>query len=248
MKQISLLDDREWPTEGFSFTLPIRPESTALVVVDVQGYVLNADGHLAHMVNRHSPELQQGFLGRAETMIGNIQRLQAAFREQGGRVVFTRHGSQLPDGSDMVLRRRGRETVARTATDDVGSHMAVNGEPAYEIDPRVEPLDGELILDKNTSSAFHSSPFDLYLRNMGIETLVLTGVAADQCVLATAIDAADRGFHVIMATDACANVDAGSALATQVLFGRVWGYVMTTDDVLDWLSTGQPPEQPRLAV
>ena len=120
MKQISLLDDREWPIEGFSFTLPIRPESTALVVVDVQGYVLNADGHLAHMVNRHSPELQQGFLGRAETMIGNIQRLQASFREQGGRVVFTRHGSQLPDGSDMVLRRRGRETVARTATDDVG--------------------------------------------------------------------------------------------------------------------------------
>ena len=33
MKQISLLDDREWPTEGFSFTLPIRPESTALVAV-----------------------------------------------------------------------------------------------------------------------------------------------------------------------------------------------------------------------
>ncbi|GIT29968.1 MAG: hypothetical protein Ct9H300mP1_20140 [Planctomycetaceae bacterium] len=40
--------------------LPIRPESPHWVLVDVQGYVLNADGHLAHMVNRHSPELQQG--------------------------------------------------------------------------------------------------------------------------------------------------------------------------------------------
>ena len=37
MKQISLPDDREGPTEGFPFTLPIRPEPTALVVVDAPG-------------------------------------------------------------------------------------------------------------------------------------------------------------------------------------------------------------------
>ncbi|GIT29967.1 MAG: hypothetical protein Ct9H300mP1_20130 [Planctomycetaceae bacterium] len=108
----------------------------------------------------------------------------------------------------------GPETGGSQRDGCVGSHMAVNGDRLTD-DPRVEPLDGELILDKNTSSAFHSSPFDLYLRNMRVETLVMTGVAADQCVLATAIDAADRGFHVIMAPDACANVDPGSAEATR---------------------------------
>jgi nicotinamidase-related amidase len=105
-----------------------------------------------------------------------------------------------------------------------------------------------MILDKNTSSAFHSSPIDLYLRNMQIQTLVLTGVAADQCVLATAIDAADRGFHVVIVSDAVANLDPGSAQATQVLFGRVWGYVMTTDAIDHWLTTGEPPERTRLPV
>ena len=248
IKQISLLDDREWPSEGFAFTLPIRPETTALGVIDVQGYVLNADGHLAHTVTQHDPGLQQGFLARAETMIGNIQRLQSVFREQNRRVFFTRHGSQLPDGADMVVRRRGREEAARAATDEVGGHMAIHGEAAYEIDARVEPVDGEMILDKNTSSAFHSSPIDLYLRNMQIQTLVLTGVAADQCVLATAIDAADRGFHVVIVSDAVANLDPGSAQATQVLFGRVWGYVMTTDAIDHWLTTGEPPERTRLPV
>ncbi len=248
MKQVELLDDQEWPSDGFSFTLPIQPESSALVVIDVQGYVLNADGHLAHMIQRHNPSLQSEFLERAEAMIGNIQRLQSAFRNNGHRVVFTRHGAQLPDGSDMVLRRRGRDSAARLATEDTGSHMAINGEAAYEIDPRVAPRDDELVLDKNTSSAFHSSPFDLYLRNMAVDTLILTGVAADQCVLATAIDAADRGFHVIMASDACENVDPGSAMATQVLFGRVWGYVMTTDNILSWLASGHPPEQTRLSI
>ena len=48
---------------------------------------------------------------------------------------------------------------------------------------------------------------------MEIQTLVLAGIATDQCVLATAIDAADRGFHVIIASDACANIDPGSAEA-----------------------------------
>ena len=104
------------------------------------------------------------------------------------------------------------------------------------------------MLDKNTSSAFHTTPVDLYLRNLGIDTLILTGVAADQCVLATAIDAADRGFHVILATDAVANLDPGSAEATQILFGRIWGYVMTTADILHWLQTGEPPERTRLSV
>jgi len=126
--------------------------------------------------------------------------------------------------------------------------MPTKGDAGYEIDQRVTPLKGELVLDKNTSSAFHSSPIDLYLRNLQVETLILTGVAADQCVLATAIDAADRGFHVILAADACANLDPGSAQATQILFGRVWGYVMTTDDILTWLSTGEPPTQTRIRV
>ena len=80
---------------------------------------------------------------------------------------------------------------------------------------------------------------------MQIQTIVLTGVAADQCVLATAIDAADRGFHVIVASDAVANLDPGSAEATQILFGRVWGYVMSTDDIIRWMTTGKTPSNTR---
>ncbi len=77
-KSITLLDDAQWPKSGFDFTLPIRPESTALGVIDVQGYALDSDGHLAHTVLRHSEELQHEYLARAEGMIGNIRRLLAA--------------------------------------------------------------------------------------------------------------------------------------------------------------------------
>jgi len=247
-KTITLLDDAQWPRSGFDFTLPIRRKSAALGVIDVQGYVLDVDGHLAHTVRQHSETLQSEYDARAKSMIGNIQKLLAAFRDGGRSVFYTRHGAQLKDGSDLIDRRRGREAAAHEATGDTSGHMATKGDSGYEIDSRVTPLEGELVLDKNTSSAFHTTPIDLFLRNLGVDTLVLTGVAADQCVLATAIDAADRGFHVILATDAVANLDSGSAEVTQILFGRVWGYVMTTTEILHWLQTGDPPESPRLQV
>lgn len=245
-KQITILDDRQWPAAGFLFDLPIRPESTALGVIDVQHYATDTDGHMAHTVQRFSPELQARFQKRCELMMVNIERLLTVFRENQWRVFYTRHGAQSRDGSDLVVRRRNREEVALAHTDAESGHMAVKGDPAYEIKSRVAPLPDELVLDKNTSSAFHTTPIDLYLRNMQIETIVLTGVAADMCVLATAIGAADRGFHVIIATDAVATLDPGSAEATQILFGRVWGYVMTTDAIVHWFTTGEAPKQTRL--
>ena len=58
MKQLSILDDREWPSTGFSFELPLKRESAALGVIDVQNYVLDTDGHFAYTVNQHNHQLQ----------------------------------------------------------------------------------------------------------------------------------------------------------------------------------------------
>ena len=245
-RPVNILTDVEWPAAGFSFELPIEPASAALGVIDVQGYLTDVSGHLAHTLQRHSPRLQREFLLRVDTMVSNISRLMAVFRQGQRRVFFTRHGFQSGDGSDLVLRRRWREQAAQDATSGESGHMASRLDASYQIDRRVAPLPGELVLDKNTSSAFHTTPIDLYLRNMGVATIVLTGAASDQCVLSTAIDAADRGFHVIIATDAVANWDPGSAEATQILFGRIWGYVMTTQAIADWMETGQPPARTRL--
>ncbi len=246
-KQITLVDDQDWPSAGFSFELTIRPESCALGVIDVQHYALDSDGDLAHTLRLNSTSVFQEFSRQAERMVSNIQRLLSAFREQHRQVVYTRHGAFLPGGPDLIVRRRGREEVALSSGDCSSGHMAVRGDSGHEILDQVGPRRGELVLDKNTSSAFHSSPMDLLLRNMKVQTLVLTGLATDQCVLATAIDAADRGFHVILAADACAGFDAGSAEAVQILFGRVWGYVMQTDDIIRWLQTGDKPSRTRLS-
>ena len=242
---VTLMDDREWPVAGFDYELPIEPQSTALVVVDVQRYGIDPSAHLAKMVREHNAQTFEDFIGRVQAMMANIEMLLSAFKNEDRRVVYTRHGALLPDQSDLIARRQSREALAGQAQ---GSHMPCKGQPGHEIDHRVSPRPGDLVLDKNTSSAFHSTAIDMLLRNMGVTTLVMTGFAADMCVLATAMDAADRGFHVIIAADACATLDPGSAEAVQILFGRVYGYVMQTQDIVNWMETGERPARRRLAV
>ncbi|MGE0117558.1 MAG: cysteine hydrolase family protein [Dongiaceae bacterium] len=89
----------------------------------------------------------------------------------------------------------------------------------------VEPLDRlappEAVLDKTVYSAFASAAFVAALQRRDARTLVLTGVETDVCVLATALDAVDRGLHVVIATDAVASWSpAGHRAALEAIYPR----------------------------
>ena len=235
-KTIRFLDDDQWPNSCLDFDLSLDQEKTALCVTDMQNYCIAPTGALVHSLKLHDPELFDAYRGRVEKALDQTQALLSEFRRLGRRVIFTRHGSLLPDGSDLAERRRSRERTALAASHGQSGHLAATGTPDHQIDTRLEPRPGELLLDKNTSSAFHSTGIDLHLRNMKIETLVIAGIASDMCVFTTALDAADRGFHVIIAEDACTTIDAGSHEAAMLMFRRVWGFTMGTQEVLSWLS------------
>lgn len=48
---------------------------------------------------------------------------------------------------------------------------------------------------------------DLQLRRRGIETIILSGVATTNGVYATALDAFQHGYHIVLAEDACSDRD-----------------------------------------
>ena len=235
-KTIRFLDDEQWPSSCLSFDLDLDQAKAALCVIDMQNYCMAPSGSLVHSLKLHDPDLARQYRIRVETVADHIRALLSEFRRLGLRVIFTRHGQLLPDGSDLAERRRSRERVALTASRGQSGHMAAAGTADHRIDSRLEPQPGELVLDKNTSSAFHSTGLDLHLRNMKIETLLIAGIASDMCVFTTALDAADRGFHVAIVEDACTTIDPGSHEAAMLTFRRVWGTTMDTRDVLNWLS------------
>lgn len=239
-RNIAFLDDAQWPQDCFDFELPMEPESTALLVIDMQNYCVSAEGHLGHGLRQHDPELFEFYSQSVNAVTEQIGVLLAVFRDLGHRVIYTRHGSLLEDGGDLVERRRSREDLALDATGGQSGHMASVGSVGHQIISELEPHPGDLILDKNTSSVFNSTEIDLFLRNMGIKSLVVTGLVTDQCVLMSALDAADRGFHVVIGEDACATVDPGSQEATLLLFRRVWGYAQPAAAIIDWLQGRRP--------
>ena len=100
------------------------------------------------------------------------------------------------------------------------------------------PAAGELVIDKNTSSALNSTGIEGLLRNMEVETVVLVGMATDMCVETTARDAADRGLNVIVVEDATATFFEHHHRAALSGFARVFGQVWDTEAVLAALDAG----------
>jgi nicotinamidase-related amidase len=69
-----------------------------------------------------------------------------------------------------------------------------------------EPDDYFVLKPKH--SAFFATPLDTLLKYLGARTLIVTGLTADMCVLFTAADAFLRDYHIIVAEDCVASIDA----------------------------------------
>jgi nicotinamidase-related amidase len=80
-------------------------------------------------------------------------------------------------------------------------------DPQYAIHENVAPLPGETVVVKHWANAFRETDLSDRLRKLGIKTLVICGMQTHMCVEAATRFAADAGFRVILAEDACATRD-----------------------------------------
>ena len=204
---------------------------SGLVVIDYQNYGASSDTGLMRMLSERFPDVAGYYLPRvAEVTVPNARRLLDAFRKARREVIFTRHGPLIADGRDMILRRRRRDVDARKSTDRPA--LWSKGSYEHEIIAELAPLADELVIDKNASSPFNGTGIDQILRNMGLETLVIAGMATDMCVETTARDAADRGYNVIVAEDAVATFFPEHHRAALSALARVYTQVWSTEQVL----------------
>lgn len=67
------------------------------------------------------------------------------------------------------------------------------------------PEEDDYAILKSRHSAFYNTPLEVLLRQLDIRRLILAGIAADYCVLATAIDAHMRGFEIVVPRDCVAS-------------------------------------------
>ncbi len=76
--------------------------------------------------------------------------------------------------------------------------------------PEVAPRDGEVQFDKSVNSAFIGTGLETHLRDIGATDLVICGLTTPHCVSTTSRMAANLGFSVTLAHDACASFTANA--------------------------------------
>lgn len=85
----------------------------------------------------------------------------------------------------------------------------------------LKPNEDDYFILKPRHSAFYLTNLDLLLKYLGVETLILTGVAGDICVLFTANDAYMREYRVIVPSDCVASESAKNNQIALELMQRV---------------------------
>lgn len=107
----------------------------------------------------------------------------------------------------------------------------IRGSEATELDPRLDRLPDEPIVQKKYASAFFGTDLVSRLNVAGVDTLVITGCTTSGCVRATAVDALQYGYRPIVVREAVG--DRATAAHQQSLFdlGQKYADVVGIDDV-----------------
>ena len=97
----------------------------------------------------------------------------------------------------------------QSSFEDVVRAASAPGGRGARIAQSLAPSPADYVVLKPKQSAFHASPMDLLLRHLEVHRLIVTGVACDQCVLATAIDARAHDYQLLVPADCVASQDDG---------------------------------------
>ncbi len=195
---------------------PLVASKSALLIIDVQRYCCELrPGVPDHYKNIGLPR-----------MLKNIQDLLCAFRKKRDAITTDCDPGMSDETSTPQQNQHFPEVifvVIQSMTNDrrdMSIDYKLSG-PYFADIPKVASTDeeiflpgaltpnrthgrGDIVVPKTACSAFATTNLDRLLRNLFVEQLVVCGQLTDQCVESAVRDAADLGYLVTVAKDACA--------------------------------------------
>ena len=179
----------------------------ALVVVDV---------------NRGFTDPTSPLVCDLDDVVGAIARLLDGFRAAGLPVAFT-----------TVAYDEAAKQAASVFIDKVPALLTLaEGSEWVEIDPRIAPRDDEPVLVKHWASAFFGTPLSSILTSHGCDSVVVTGASTSGCVRATAVDALQHGYRVIVPREAVGDRNAAAHEANLYDIDTKYGDVVGLEEAL----------------
>ena len=214
----------------------LDPKKTALLIVDMQNeFVLRDFGEALGFKEKGEWDRWIPFHDRLDDIvIPNTKRLIDLFRKNKLEVTYGRIACLKQDGSD-------RSPVQKTP--GWNEMLLPVGTYAAEMIEELKPLPNEIVVNKTTDSVISGTNYAQLIRNMGIETVIVTGIVTDQCVSSTVRSLADEGFKVIVVEDCCAAADQEHHDAELTIINVIYGHVMSTDEVIELIKREMKVEE-----
>lgn len=113
-------------------------------------------------------------------------------------------------------------------------HCLDDGVPGEPVARLLEPDADDYFVLKPKNSGFYTTSLDLLLKHLGATTLLLTGMAGDNCVLFTANDAYLRDYRLIIPRDCIASNSAEENEAALKLLEKVVKADTRASDTIDF--------------
>jgi biuret amidohydrolase len=165
-----------------------QPETTALLAIEVQR------GVCGDLTPAPLAALREAVASRG--LVTHLSKLLKAARKAGVHVFHCPAGAR-PDGLGSMTNTRLAQALKKS-----GRRGMTVGSPEASNLPGLEPQEGDFVIWRTHGmTAFHDSSLDSICRNMGVRTIVPTGVSINVAITGATIEAVNRAYRVVIPTD-----------------------------------------------
>jgi biuret amidohydrolase len=200
----------------------VSPWRTAVVTSEIQNGVIGEQAAL--------PVLAEA---ARETMLPNLARLVNAARRAGVEVVHATY-ARRPDG-------KGSNHNARLfAGVDKSPVKLLPGSDAVQVVPEVGVRPTDVVLTRSHGlNPLSGTDLDAVLRNLGVTTIIATGVSVNIAITNLVMEAVNLGYDVVLPRDAVCGVPADYADAVIDNTLQLLATVTTVDELVGLWKAGQ---------
>jgi nicotinamidase-related amidase len=202
---------------------------TAIIVIDMQNDFCAKGGWVDHLGADYTPD---------RAPIEPLQRLLPVLREAEVPVIWVNWGNR-PDLANMPPNQIHLYKPKGVGI-GLGDPLPGSGEPVLQKDSwaaavvdELEQLPQDIKVDKYRISGFWDTPLDSILRNLGIRSILFTGVNTDQCVMHSLTDANFLGYGCLLVRDCCGTTSPDFCTeATIWNVKKCFGFVTDSDAII----------------
>ncbi|MEE9377787.1 MAG: isochorismatase family cysteine hydrolase [Candidatus Lokiarchaeia archaeon] len=194
----------------------ITPDECVLLVIDMQDEFVK-------------PHWSPDWVPEATRQVPRIKRLIEHCRKKNIPVIFTVY-SKTHNYLDRPIT--GKFMPGRYSELDIDfSQFYVEGRVWHELAPR----ESEIVIKKSSYGAFYDTPLETILKNMGKDTVIISGTLTNFCCGATARQAYERSFKVIFGSDVTSTDDPEMQKPELKVLRKGFAKVLSSNEIIEAL-------------